>query len=300
MKSKLDDQLARLATRREDSVQHIQFLRRENGRSNGWLFKSGKNTDKLVILVHGTGNDALVPYLSIIASLLKSGFAVFTFDLDGHGRHSTTSLCFYRLSSCLPDAIESCHGRWKFKSFYLLGHSFGGVLILQYLKRVYHRKPAAVVMISTPVRLTLGIKDMLSELASLKRSSVYRQAWKYGLAYTIPAVGPFKRNRFPIRFLDSDDHSKMSYIRFVREYTEGVFKNLEAVQEFNEKSFFIPLLLCYGGADRLTPSSHGKEIGKRWDNSFQVEAKGETHFSTIFSSIVENSIVNFLLDLDFP
>src|SRR6476469_2354660 len=73
------------------SIDEGQYARSSGGDS-AYLLIEHPNKNKLSILFHGTGNDLLFTWQALIEALLKAGRSVLTFDLDGHGVKSSSTL----------------------------------------------------------------------------------------------------------------------------------------------------------------------------------------------------------------
>ncbi|WP_176737004.1 alpha/beta fold hydrolase [Oligoflexus tunisiensis] len=203
------------------------------------------------VLFHGTGNDALFCWENLILDLLKSGRAVLTFDLPGHGRSSTTILnesTFARTGTFLPKLLArlcpECSEREA------IGYSLGALAALRLVAR--DPKPwRALVLMALPERVSLTSLFMVIEALSFLQKGWWQQFRRYGWDASFPAFASVRRKRFPIRL---DPSLRMSYPEFVERLlhkTDGRAE-LQAIQ--------VPTLLLYGTRDQLARAAYGQEL----------------------------------------
>ena len=94
-------------------------------KTSNYFFKSKKSAET-VVFAHATGNDNLFPQMPLFLNILKNGFNVLTFDLDGHGAQSTTILEKTNFWGSIDRAVEFLKREYDIKSFHLMGQSLGG------------------------------------------------------------------------------------------------------------------------------------------------------------------------------
>lgn len=243
----------------------------------------------LVVYAHGTGNDHLFPQMSLFQSLASAGFAVFSFDLDGHGKKSTTSFNPEKLQLSIDRAVEVAASLLPTAPIFLIGQSLGGALVLKYLAE-FPRKVLAAVLISVPLFIPQSGGTLLSEVRSLESPSFKIQIRRYGIWNMIPAFGWFKRRSYPIRLPAQTTGSSRPL-----HYLDDISR---AFQELNVNAAATkveqPILLIYGDLDKIAPTSQGSILEKNLKSSQLVVVKGETHFTTLFSETCEQSIIQWL------
>lgn len=146
-----------------------------------------------VALWHGGGNDRLWGFWYLIESLLAQDIAVATAHLPGHGPGAE------RFSvGAARDRLDAlvAHAAGLAPRVAVLGQSMGGAFVLDRLARGRHAD--AVVAVSAPLSLKLG-PAVLGEVAALVGAEA-RRAREYVSAFeALPAFGPFRRERFPLR-----------------------------------------------------------------------------------------------------
>jgi pimeloyl-ACP methyl ester carboxylesterase len=167
----------------------------------GELLALGHLTDSSrpsVIFLHGLGNDALFPNVHLFQHLLGSGYNVYTTDLDGHGKTSSTRLSRSNVKTLVSDMIDQVDqlmiGRPR---LHFCGYSMGAALLLDYA--VHHpERIQSLSMIGLPLNLNAGYLLAAEIISPLKKS--YLQALRdYGFLGIHPSLGPILRSRYPVR-----------------------------------------------------------------------------------------------------
>ena len=115
----------------------------QHGQLHGRFWAADGDTRGGVIIVHGLGDHG-GRYRELAQSLTAQGWAVFAFDLIGHGRSPGARGRVDRYDRLLADiahARETMDNLLPGKTQVLLGHSMGGNLALNYLLRRHHFQP---------------------------------------------------------------------------------------------------------------------------------------------------------------
>lgn len=161
-----------------------------------------------VVYLHGLGGDATYLTAFLRQHLLSAGFQVICVDLEGHGRHSAG---LWRGRD--EDDVAFCRDLLLFltqegvTSFHVVGYSLGGVMACQ-LAVCAQAAVAAGTTTSCVKRLSLlcvpwklsGVSvRMAGELVMLTSGLFWQHLWQVGLKSTLPALGPFLRQRYPVR-----------------------------------------------------------------------------------------------------
>lgn len=171
------------------------------------LFDPGAAT-RCTVLFHGTGNDALFCWESLILKLLASGRAVFAFDLPGHGQNSSTELSEASFANCghaLPEVLATLLP--EVQAFEGVAYSLGAWAAL--------RAPIAwqkLVLLALPESVTISRAFLWEESLSFVRPIFWRELLRYGWSARFPAFGPIRRQSFPLRLSTS---AGTDYLDFV-------------------------------------------------------------------------------------
>ena len=227
-----------------------------------------------VVSAHGAGNDALFPQVALFKALVARGFEVFAFDWDGHGAASTTRFAPDAIDSALVAAVGEAERGREALPLHLVGHSFGGSLVLHAL--AVDAVPHAVsgVAVSAPIEVRVDFRVGVAELLGFLRPATLSQREHYGAWGVVPAVGPLKRRAYPFR--RGEDAGTFGYVGSVRR----LLARLDL--ERTAAAVRVPVLLVYGTADRLVPPSQGERLAARIPGAELARVAGGTHWSTAF------------------
>lgn len=229
------------------------FYEREGEANSVYALKllPHKKLRGVVLFVHGTGNDACYPFLYLFLTLVEAGFAVMSFDLDGHGQFSKTVGRLDSFTRCIDNALAHCRKEFPDTPQYILGHSIGGMLTLNYLRQHPHAVKAAAIM-SMPCKTKFAWRMMLPEVVASAHPVWLKQLSFYGWKHLFPAFGTFGRKAFPLRL---EAHgSNMGYVDFVSKLFQN-FPPEDLAAKVED-----PVLCLYGQFDWIAPISDGKKL----------------------------------------
>ena len=243
----------------------------------------------LIVFAHGTGNDLLYSQISLFKAILSAGYAVFTFDLDGHGVYSSTTFDPGAICSCLRRSVEIATSAAPDLKIHLVGHSLGGALTMDYLAN----SPVSIesaTLISVPLYIPQAIGPLIGEFASIKSKSIYQQISHYGLWKLLPAFGRFKRHAYPIRLARTRKPSSAA-LSYIGEVTKA-FEGMDLVNA--AANVDVPTLLIYGTSDKIAPLQHGEKLFESLAHCELYVIPNETHFTTILSRECETKVISWL------
>lgn len=197
----------------------------------------------VVCLVHGLGEHS-GRYAWYAASLCNDGFAVFTFDLRGHGRSMGQRGHFPTFEIALDDISlfeQKALALYPGKRLFLYGHSMGGNFVINYCLR-RHTSVAGVIA-SAPF-LKVALKVPAWKMAS---ANVLSALWPTFSLWNGIVLEDVTRDTAVQRSLKNDPlvHNRIT-ARYMRVFAAGTW----ALAHANELK--VPLLLMHGSADRIT------------------------------------------------
>lgn len=263
------------------------FINPQTALENCSQFFRPRQCRGIVVFAHGTGNDRLFPQLHLFQSLLAAGFAVFTFDLDGHGRHSTSILSESDAASMISRAMKALKRiippSDQTLPLHLVGYSLGGNLMLEYLRNPTD-EIASCAVIASPWRISLSLFGVMQELKTFVDPVFWQRSRDYGLWNLIPALGPFKRWAYPVRVFG---HGRLSpaYI----EVTKRIITSFDALTF--APHIKTPVLGIYGERDPIAPTADGLILTSLFPHGkFQV-INERTHFTVL---LAEETIISLL------
>lgn len=240
----------------------------------------------VICLVHGLGEHT-ARYAHVAEAFGRDGYAMFGFDLRGHGRSEGPRGHFPSIEAVMQDIdqlFEEARKRYPGLPLLLYGHSLGGILVLHYALK---RKPNVKGVIATSPGLHTALENQPAKLLAAKI-----------LGAIIPAVSlpsgldsnAISRSRNIVDVYNNDPlvHDKVS-LGFGRTML-GVTKwTLEHAGEFS-----LPLLLMHGKADRIAFPSSSIEFAAAlkdkstlflWDDAFH-ELHHEPERVEVFKTIL--------------
>ena len=251
----------------------------------GWIPQGQPKA--VIVLVHGHG-EHVGRYEHVAAALVEKGYALFGFDLRGHGksggpRGHTPS--YDALMDDISAFFKQVDERYANLPRFLYGHSLGGNLVLNYALR---RKPDLHGVIATGPWLELAFQPPAAQvrLGRLMNGIApgFTQHSKLdtaGLSHDQTVVSAYQN--------DPLVHDKISARLFVAIYESGLWA-LEHAAEFP-----LPLLLMHGAADPITSAKASREFAERagdkvtlkvWDGLYH-EIHNEPEKAQVFKVMLD-------------
>lgn len=126
-----------------------------------------------ICFTHAAGAPQVLPYFRLIREMLRAGYTVLYYELDGHGRNPHP-LAASDVLAVVPAAIRVM--RQEFARVSLVGMSLGAVLSL----RAAATRPDvdAMVLLSPPLRVILSDWELFSETLGPSSSRTPRSSWR--------------------------------------------------------------------------------------------------------------------------
>ncbi len=247
-----------------------------------------ENHPKAVIcLVHGMGEHS-ERYVHVADRLTKAGYAVFAFDLRGHGKSSGPcghTPSYEALMQDISSLLEAANKQFPQLSSFLYGHSLGGNLVLNYILR---HQPHLKGVIATAPWLRLAFEPPASKITLGKMTNCIRPSFSQksgldtkALSHDLEAVHTYEN--------DPLVHDRISARMFISVYQAGQWA-LEHASEFS-----LPLLLMQGGDDKIISVEAGREFAdkikenctlKIWDGLYH-EIHNEPEKEEVFKFLID-------------
>ena len=227
-----------------------------------------------VALWHGGGNDRLWGFWYLIEALLSEGLAVATAHLPGHG--PGTDRCGVAATRDRLDALVA-HAATLAPRVAVVGQSMGAAFVLDRLAR--GEGADAVVAVSAPLALPLG-PGVLGELGALFGPEARRSRQYVSAIEALPAVGPFRRGRFPLR-------AEGPYLAAFR----AALAELDLERRLAERAAASPTLLVHGTADGVVPFAQAARLRAAIGPAASLLAvAGGRHFNPVLRDEVVSAI----------
>jgi pimeloyl-ACP methyl ester carboxylesterase len=224
-----------------------------------------------VLVAHGAGNDALFGFVALFKALLADGYELFSFDMDGHGRESTTRLSAAAMGGAVPAALERA-GAGDGVPLHAVGVSFGASVLLRALADLPGTFRSAVLMVA-PLRIRFSALHVARELGARSWATLLREREHYGLSGLVPSFGPIKRGAYPLR-LEDPPPGAFGYVEALNGLLDGM--RLEEAAAAADA----PTLLVYGARDRVVPPEDGERLHAQLPRSELRVLARETHLTT--------------------
>ncbi|MEP0805263.1 MAG: alpha/beta hydrolase [Chloroflexota bacterium] len=208
----------------------------------------------IVCLVHGLGEHT-GRYNHVGKALTDAGYALFGFDLRGHGQSGGPRGHFPSLQTVLNDIHNFVHFQRQNHPrlpLFLYGHSLGGLLTLTYV-------------LQNPE----GVQGVIVTGAGL-RSALQEQKAKIALVKVLGSILPALslKSELEVAGLSHDPAVVQAYVNdpLVHDKVSlGLGKaGLDAIEVCfaRASAFKPPLLIMHGGADRITYPSGSEDFAK--------------------------------------
>jgi acylglycerol lipase len=253
--------------------------------AQGWE-PEAREAKAVICLVHGLGEHTS-RYAHVAEAFGRDGYAMFGFDLRGHGRSGGTRGHFPSMEAVMQDIdllFEQARKRYPGLPLLLYGHSLGGILVLHYALK---RKPDVKGVISTSPGLRTALENQPVKVMAAKVLGSLIPSVNVPSGLDVNAIS---RNKQIVDIYKNDplNHEKVS-LGFGK-IMLGVTKwTLEHAGEFS-----LPLLLMHGKADEITFPSGSMEFAAAlkdkctlflWDDAFH-ELHHEPEQAEVFKTML--------------
>ena len=202
-----------------------------------WWLLQPPTVKAQVTIVHGTGDNAFFPFAELLKSLLHKEVSVFLFDLDGHGRQSTTFFDERTITSAIESAWANASTTLP---HHIIGFSLGAALTLQAI-RSGGINPGSQVLIAPPLHVKGSVGDFLPEIKTALSPRFWAEKTGTKGWGRLPAFGPFRRDRFPIRLHDPSES-----------YPTRIKRAINRCHLERTRDIAVPTLVIYGEHDRIS------------------------------------------------
>jgi alpha-beta hydrolase superfamily lysophospholipase len=207
-----------------------------------------------VLLVHGTGTEALSPYMFYMQGLLERGIGVMTLELDGHG-HNPRPFDHTRVTQNVPAALRvlfALPGVAK-ERVGILGVSLGGACALHAAADRQDIRAVAVVGLSITLHMSPGEQflEFLGILSPHGLPIAFKIAPKRLLGFLLT----------PIRVAQADGGVVNQHILDPETLpmVDATLRHLDPLGQIRRLAN-VPLLVLTGAWDHIAPVSHARAL----------------------------------------
>lgn len=252
--------------------------------AQGWE-PEARTPKAVVCLVHGLGEHSS-RYIHVAEAFGKEGFALFTYDLRGHGRSGGARGHISSIEDFMKDIdilLEQARERYPGLPIILYGHSLGGIQVLHY---GLIRKPniKGIIATSPGLRTALETQTLKVNMAKILGSVIPSVAVPSGLDSK-----SISHDEKVVKTYDQDplNHDKVSL---------GFGKIMLGVTQWtlaHAGEFSLPLLLLHGKADGIAYPSGSIDFAAAlkdkstivlWDDAYH-ELHNEPQQAEVFKTM---------------
>lgn len=282
-----------------------------DGKYQVWTKKIGSGNIK-VLLLHG-GPGASHDYFESFEDFLpQAGIEFYYYDQLGSGNSDMpTDTSLWTISRYVEE-VEQVRQGLGLENFYLLGHSWGGMLAMDYLQKYQDHVKGAVLS-----NMTAGIKSYVTYTAKLKQELFTPQEIKkYDSLdklqqYASPEYQGLLMGKLYPNVLCRLDPWPEPLMRTFKKLNASIYIQMQGVDEFHVTGNFknwemwdrlpninIPTLVIGGEKDEMNPEDMRKE-GKLIPNSRTYLCPNGSHMSMYDDQQnYFNNLIGFLKDVE--
>jgi pimeloyl-ACP methyl ester carboxylesterase len=263
-----------------------RLIPRKHG-GDSWSFSARPEASEskgTVFFLHGFGNDSLFPQSQIFAGLLKDHWSIVSYDLDGHGRQSSTELIINRCADSLVDCLNNFEHMPR--PWHVVGYSFGACHIAKAAHQGF-LKPfdfTTSILIAMPIIIDLGIRELMIEIAGLVKPAIWAHRKFYGALGPIPAFGKFRRQDFPVRWAQNQNFGGDSFVEQFQVWDMTEFA----------KHLDLPTLIICGSEDGVAKPRHMQNFIRQLPTGEIKVINKETHLSILFNEQLTKEILRWI------
>jgi acylglycerol lipase len=241
----------------------------------------------VVVIAHGVSEHA-DRYTHVAARLVGEGYAAYALDHRGHGRSGGRRAMIDRLKRAVADLdtlIRITRSEQPNRRLFLLGHSMGGGISLEYV--LEHPESIDGLVLSAPA-------------AALEAASTFELVAGRVLSTIAPRTGVFgvdsaaiSRDPAVVRAYDEDSmvfHEKLP--------ARTVAELAAAIQTLPERTpgLRVPLLVMLGTADELVPPAAGRMVHERAGSPDKRLIEYEGLYHEILNEPEQDRVMDDLLE----
>ncbi len=227
-------------------------------------------------VVHGFGEHS-GRYGNLVNQLVPAGYALYAFDLRGHGRSPGQRGYIERWDDYREDVrlfLTLVHKHHPDRPLFLLGHSMGGLIVLEYV--LHYPEGLAGVIASGPTLAQVGISPFLLTLSKILSGILPRLSLDTGLD-----AGAISRDPAVVEAYVNDPlvHSKGTP-RLGAEMTKAI----EWTQA-HAASLRLPCLIVHGSDDRLAPPAGSQRFYEHVAGPDKERLVFEGYYHEVFNDL---------------
>jgi alpha-beta hydrolase superfamily lysophospholipase len=211
-----------------------------------WLPDDSPNA--VVILIHGISEHS-GRYQHVAEALATAGYAVYALDHRGHGKSNGERVQINSNTQFMSDLkifFDSIHLENNNQNIFLLGHSMGSVIALQFALK-YQADLTGIIVTGTGIDVGSTVAPMLRNIANTLYRLMPHAPIAAPISVDILTSDPQMQQRWRDDTLIHRGWTPISTAKYIIDTGEAIQENASKLQ--------LPILIMHGGDDKLTPVS---------------------------------------------
>lgn len=263
-----------------------EFITTQDGTRLYWEAHLSSGAKASVIIVHGL-NEHCGRYGHVIDSL-REDYSVFLYDQRGHGRsegHRSHVDRFNDLVSDLKQFVEHVRQDVGNQKIFLIGHSMGGQVVLNYLGQNPQGSVTGFITSSPNIRILVKVnpfKKIVGKKVAerLPKLHIFNEIAAHFLSHDPPMVEAYKK--------DPLVGNKIS-LRLANE----ILVNQETILDYAQ-NITIPALMMHGGDDKICDPKGSVEFFNRLVSQDKTLKLFEGMYHEIFNEVERQSVLKIV------
>jgi alpha-beta hydrolase superfamily lysophospholipase len=244
-------------------------------------WRPGEEPKAAIGVVRGLGEHS-GRYGNVVDWFVPKGYAVHAFDLRGFGRSPGPRGYINEWAEFREDVkafLELVHEQEPTQAVFLLGHSMGGLIVLEY---ALHDPQGLAGVIASGPALAVDVPPLLKALSNMLSAILPRLAFNTGLDATAISRDPAVVEAY---VNDPLVHS-LGTPRFGVEWPRAIEWTQAHAAEMK-----VPCLIVHGGADRLVPAECSRVFYENVTLADKERRVYEDYYHEVFNDIGKDKVL---------
>jgi lysophospholipase len=243
----------------------------------------------VVIIVHGIGEHS-GRYQHVAEALVNAGYAVYSHDHRGHGKSDgkrvqvTSHLQFMNDLRQYFDLIRAEHDN---KKIFILGHSMGSVISLQFTLQ-YQNDLAGLVVTGTATDVGATVSSMLRNAANLLYRVLPHAPVGAPLSVTHLTNDKAMQALADKDMLNNKGWTPISIAKYIIETGEMIQENVHKL--------VLPILIMHGETDSIAPISGSQIVYERVGSTDKTLKTWANMQHEIMNEIDRKQVIDTIID----
>ncbi len=206
----------------------------------------------VVVIAHGAA-EHIGRYAHVAGRLTRAGYAVYGYDMRGHGKSDGKRGYFRTFEDPISDFDRFLHLIRQTQAgvpLFVFAHSMGAVVALAYVLRADHAPLAGIITSGVPLTMDDNVPNLL-----ISAARTINQVAPTAPLVSLDVTG-MSRDPAVLATWTTDPHVNLTLLR-VRT-TLGILGTVRHIRA-NLADIDLPMLVLHGGGDRIVDSS-GSEV----------------------------------------